>query len=436
MLETWRARIAARLPKGRVAHGIITLTSGTVAAQAITLCAMPIVTRLYTPAQIGVISLFLAFFGFWAGTLSLRYEYALLIAKDDAESHIVHRLAILLVGMMSLLGLPILWGLHRTDALGFGLLPGWAPFAAVPIWLGYGIFMVYRAWALRAGIVKDITHASMARSAANAVTRISLGLVSGGVPALFAAELAGAWSAMLKLARATKRHFSNSKPSRFSRAGLLCVARKFLKFPVFETPSAWIDQLGLALPLPMVAMLQGPTAAGWFGLAKMMVGVPNSQIGRAVADVFQMELANAVAMGDVLRARGLFYKFMRKLALIGLLPLVAVIIFGPLLMSWVFGQAWKEAGYAAAVMAPWLYAALIVSPLSRTLSVLQAQEYKLVYDVVAVVLLVLAFLMARSWQLDFLHLVLAISGAGLLGYIVYAVLLVVVVETWLRRPAS
>jgi len=128
----------------------------------------------------------------------------------------------------------------------------------------------------------------------------------------------------------------------------------------------------------------------------------------------------------------LFFKLMRRLALIGLLPLLVVVVFCPLLMPWVFGDAWREAGYVSAIIAPWLYAALIVSPLSRVLSVLQAQEYKLIYDVSAIVLIVVAFLLAKSRHFSFLDFVAAISLAAFLGYVIYAILIVTVVEMRLR----
>lgn len=428
MRAALRERIAARLPKGRVARGIIMLASGTAVAQAITICAMPIVTRLYTPAQIGVISLFLAFFGFWAATLSLRYEYALLVAKDDAESHVVHRLATMLVVVMSALGMPILWGLHRSGVLGFALLPGWAPFVALPILLGYGLFMVHRSWALRAGMVKQITKASIARSAANAATRVILGLLGGGVPGLFAAEFAGAWGAMVKLARSVRAHFAPSRPLSFPRAALLLVGRRYIKFATLETPSTWVNQLTLTLPVPMIASLFGASEAGWFGLARVMVGIPNAQIGSAIADVFQMELANAVVAGDTRCARSLFYSLLRKLALIGLLPLVAVFVLAPWVVPWIFGKSWSEAGLVAVGIAPWLYASLVVSPLSRALSVLQAQEFKVIYDACAILLLVAAFIVSKARHYTFMYTVLSISAAGFLSYLVYVVVLVVVIE--------
>lgn len=423
-----RERLVTRISANRVARNIVTLASGTAMAQVITICAMPIVTRLYTPAQIGVISLFLAFFGFWSPTLSLRYEYALLIAADDAESHVVRRLAVVLVVVMSALGFPLLWGLQYSGFLGFGLMPGWAPFVATPTLLGYGIFMVYRSWALRAGMVKSITKASIIRSVANAGARVFLGLLGGAVPALFIAEVAGACGAMFNLVRGVNNHFSSTRPVAVLPGEIRRVAGKFIKFPIFETPSAWVDQLGLVLPVPMVAALHGATAAGWFGLARLIAGVPNSQIGGAVADVYQMELASAVAGGEFESARRLFYKLLCKLALFGLPLFCALAVLGPWVVPWVFGSKWHEAGLAIAAIAPWLYSALVISPLSRTLSVLQAQEYKLIYDVCAVVFLVIAFFLAKSFGYSFAGTVFAMSVAGLLGYVVYAVVLVMVVE--------
>lgn len=428
-----RGRLAALVPEGRIARGIITLASGTAMAQVITICAMPLVTRLYTPAQIGIISLFLAFFGFWSPTLSLRYEYALLIATDDAESHVVHRLAVALVVAMSVLGFPLLWGLQYSGVLGFGLLPYWAAFAITPTLLGYGIFMVYRSWALRAGMVASITKASIIRSAANAGTRVFLGLFGGFTLALFLAEVAGAYGAMFKLAKSVSDHFSSARPMTIGCEDLRRVARKYIKFPTFEAPSAWVDQLGSVLPVPMVAALHGPAAAGWFGLARLIAGVPNSQIGGAVADVFQMEFASAVAAGDFGIARGLFYKLLRKLALFGLPAFCLMAVLGPWAVPWIFGNSWSETGLAIAAISPWLFAALLISPLSRALSVLQAQEYKLIYDVCAVLFLAGAFLLAKSYDYPFIDTVLAISVAGLLGFVVYAVVLVAVVELRLKR---
>jgi O-antigen/teichoic acid export membrane protein len=281
-------------PKNPLYRSILLLSGGTAMAQLIGICSLPLVTRLYSPAEIGTMSLFLSFFGFWVTTIALRYEHALIIASDDAESHLVHRLSIILVFLMSLLGMPILWFLQHYKIFQFQLLPVWTPYIAVPILLGYGFFGVYRAWALRAGLVSLISQASIARAGAVAGTKLGFGIVGGGVLGLFVAELAGALFSIHKLIKATKQRFLSSKPPTIGLAQLRQVSLKYVKSPLLDTPSAWMDALAMMLPLPMVASLYGAEAAGWFGLARMVLSLPNAQVGAAVADVFQMSLAEAI----------------------------------------------------------------------------------------------------------------------------------------------
>ena len=421
-------RLAAKLPKNRIVRSVLALTSGTALAQLITIGVMPIVTRLYSPAEIGIISLFQSFFIFWSATLSLRYAYALLVAQDDEESHQVFRLSMIVTILMSLLGLPVLWLLIQFELFGFSLLPDWAVLVGAPVLLGQGVFMVYRAWALRAGLVPAIARASVVRSAANAGTRVGLGFLAWGVPGLFAAEFAGSCVSMLGLARATHRRFANSKPARFHLPDLRSVAYKYRKFALLEAPSAWIDALAMTLPLPMVAMLFGPAEAGWFGLARLIVSAPNSQIGTAVADVFQMELAKAVLERNITHARRVFYQFMRKMALLGLAPLLVIVLTAPWIIPWLFGEQWTQTGHAAALIAPWLYVALIVSPLSRLLSVLQRQEFKLLYDVSAVSLLAGVYFLTSTQDLSFTQFLIALSVANIIGYVIYAAVLIGVME--------
>lgn len=402
-------------------------------AQLIGICSLPFVTRLYTPAEIGIVSLFLSFFGFWVVCIALRYEQVLMIATDDEESHVVHRLATILVLFMSLLGMPVLWLLQQNNVLEFELLPVWTPLIALPICLGYGLFMVNRSWALRAGMVSQISQASIVRAGAIAGTKLGLGVFGGGVVALLAAELAGALISMQRLMQATKLHFATSKPQTISYSQVRQAGFKYAKFPMLDSPSAWLDALAMLLPLPIVASLYGAEAAGWFGLARLVLSLPNAQIGAAVADVFQMSLADAIRDKDPHRARGVFYMLLKKLSLIGLIPLVVSVAVLPWAFPIVFGQGWAPAGPIAASLAPWLYAAFVISPLSRALSVLQAQEWKLFYDATALGLMVGCYFLATNLALNLVEFCLLVSSALAISYLVYALVLYLLVESKLKK---
>jgi O-antigen/teichoic acid export membrane protein len=264
-------------------------------------------------------------------------------------------------------------------------------------------------------------------------TKLGLGVFGGGVVALFVAELAGALSSMRKLMQATKEHFASSKPPSTSYAHLHKAGLKYVKFPTLDAPSAWMDALALVLPLPLVASLYGAEASGWFGLARMVLSLPNAQIGAAVADVFQMSLAEAVRDKDPHRARGVFYMLLKKLSLIGLIPLAISIVVLPWAFPIVFGQQWAPAGTVAAALAPWLYAAFVISPLSRALPVLQAQEWKLFYDFTALGLLIGCYVLASSLALSLIEFCLLVSAANAIGYAVYALVLYLLVESRLKK---
>ena len=428
---SFASRISWLIPKGRAGRSIVALAGGTVMAQVITATALLFVTRLYTPAEIGIISLFLSFFAFWSQLLSWRYEYALFVARDDYESYRVFRLGISLVLAMSALSVPVLYGLIRGNTLGFGLLPIWSPLAGMLIFSGYGIFVLHRIWGLRSGLVRNVNKATVSRAASTAVVRVVLGFAGGGVAGLFAAEFAGAWGATAALHPAVRKHYSASRPAIFWQ-GLLAVMKRYSKFPKYDMPSTIIDQLALTLPIPIIASLYGAQAAGWFGLARMVVALPNAQLGRAVSDVFQMELAQKVRAGDFAAARRLFHTLLRKLSLFGLLPLAGVMILAPIFVPWVFGKPWAEAGIIMACIAPWLYAALVVSPLSGLISVLERQEYKFIYDISTLILIGLVYLAGRQWSLGLIAVVMLLAIANIIGYAIYLLIFLRIISRHLK----
>lgn len=425
-VEVITRRVARIMPTGRIARGFMMLTGGTVVAQVITACAMPIVTRLYTPAQMGVISVFLAFFSFWTSLLSLRYESAVLVAHEDSESYWILRLGALCVVGMSLLAWPVLRILRARDIFGFGLLPTWSAGLAVPILCGYGLFMVLRMWALRGGSTRKIALASVARSLSSALLRVTLGLLGAGVPGLFAAELLGAWGGTGVLYRAGRRPFAAANPGITSWRQLRAVMIRYSNFVKYELPSVAIDNIASAIPVPMLSSLYGAEVAGWFGMARLLVAIPNAQVGRAVGDTFQMELARAIREQRYREAQHLFNRLLLILSLFGLIPLIGFVALGPIMVPYIFGRNWSEMGWIAACMAPWMYAALVVSPLSSLLSVIQVQQYKLIYDISLASLMMMVYYLARMLSFRMHTTIICLSVVGLITYAGYfAVLLFV-----------
>lgn len=412
------ANIRKLIPKNRIGKSLLVLLSGTAAAQAITALSMPFVTRLYTPNMIGEISIYLSFFNFWLTLLTWRYESALLIAEDEEESHHVFRLGALLTFLTGLLAIPVLWGLQSAGILGFDVLPFWAPLVAFFSLLGYGWFMLYRSWLLRLREARVISISSIARSGSNACIRLLAGVLSFGVYGLFFAEIIGSWAALGAVRKKTNNLVNEKKP-KWSKRKIRKVAVKYKKFAQFEMPSVVVDQLAIALPLPIIGMLYGPEAAGWFGLARLLYAIPNSQIGKTAGDVFQMEFGNYIRDGNYVKGEKLFYKFSLGLALVGIVPLVIAIYVAPLLVPYIFGEEWKNMGGIVARMAPWMFMALVVGSMSRALSVLQKQQWKLLYDISTLMVVIILFYISKNSDLGLMEFVSYLSIGMAATYVLY-----------------
>src|SRR5690606_31694831 len=127
---------------------------------------------------------------------------------------------------------------------GFEALPSWAPIICAISVIGYGIYMMYRAWLLRLRNAKLISLSAIARAGANSGTRLVAGLFNLGVYGLFVAEVIGSWAALSLVRTRTKGLLKKQFP-KWEAAPIKMVASRYRKFPLFEMPSSIINQLAI-----------------------------------------------------------------------------------------------------------------------------------------------------------------------------------------------
>lgn len=381
--------------------------------------SLPIISRLYSPSEFGQLTLFLSFFGLLSAILSWRYESAVFIANTEVETHILIRIGKFCILITSFLSTPVLYILITNKIFGFEILPVWLAYIAFPTLLGHGLFLLYRAWVLRSGEVQVIARATVIRSGANAGTKIGIGAIGFTSVGLFIGEALASWLSLTSIMKQSRKMYEKSKPTSISTAELASVAKKYIRFVQFELPSTLLDQLSLALPVVIIASTHGAKAAGWFGLAKLIVAIPNAQIGRAVGDVFQYEVSAKIRLKDFSSARKTFYLYATRLAILAALFCITIVVVLPMLTSFIFGSEWQEMGRIAALIAPWFSVALVVSTLSRVLSIYQRQKYKFVYDLTVFSAFLGVYFVSVFSELGLNNTIILISIVNIIGYIVY-----------------
>lgn len=95
-LERW-------LPRGSFVRNVAVLAGGTAAGQAIVVLASPVLTRLYTPEDFGVLAVYASLLCVLSTVATLRYELAIPLPKRDEDAAALVVLCLVIVLGMSLL---------------------------------------------------------------------------------------------------------------------------------------------------------------------------------------------------------------------------------------------------------------------------------------------------------------------------------------------
>lgn len=420
--------------KSRIIFNVIQLMGGTAIAQLLGAISLPIITRLYSPDEFGLLSVFLSFFSFGVVVLTLRYESALLNSVELSETFKLFYICRFLVFFTSLIvsiGLVVL--IHH-QVLGFEVLPYWSVIIAFLSFMTFGVFMINRAVLLRFGELTIISKGVVGRTVSNVGSKIVLGLFNVSSIGLLFGELLGSITAMFVTRKARsrfhyQRHLASSEPTHTQN--YLSVAVKYRRFPLLELPSSLINQLTLSLPIVFAADLFGAKAAGILGLSRTLYAIPNTQIGGAIADVFQMELSKCLRHErqpeDALR---LLFKFSKFLASIAFLSLLSGIYLVPTLAGPIFGDSWLEVGYTIALMAPWMASSLVASSLGRALLIFERQDLKLVYDLFSLLIVIFSYIITTQLNENLLYFVKVLSFGMFGSYIIYYLLIYYVVHRY------
>lgn len=427
-----RARIAAvlnrspllrglSLREGSTLHSIAALGGGTAAGQVLVVLTAPIITRLYTPSDIGLAGVFMAFVEFAVVGLGLRYELGIVSARSKAEGDWLLAATLMFTFPLSAVAALLMHGLIRLNLLSYGDLAPWSPFLAfVTLALGGG-FQSIRYWLVRRGAYASVSRGLVAQGAGRAVVPVALGSAQLGWLGVIGGEIAGRFLGIATIVAANARALRDAfrlPRSRFRRAALA----RHRKLPAVVLPSTLLETIGGCIPAPLIAWIFGSGPAGEFVLVNRLSWVPVGFIAASVADVFHARAARAYE-SDAASVRGLLRALSLRLGLLGVLIFVPIMLISPVLFGPLLGREWARSGVLMSILAPVSIVALVVSPASRLLLVVNRSELKLIVDVVRLVVPVAVLLILRRLGCGFVPSMIALSATWTLSYLLYFLLL-------------
>lgn len=354
--------------KSELVKSVVLLTSGTVLAQVINMLLTPIITRLFTPFELGELGYFLRWATFVSSIATARYELAIPLPKSKSHGFQIFRLALQISALtlfMLLLGGFIFWistGMERQTIL-FVL-------ALCLASLGISFRMLGTNWSIKTKSFKRISASKITEALGMTGFRIFAGLMGWGIIGLIGATILGIFaSASLFIINYFKE--KKNPDYRKSRRKQHVLMHEYKDFPRVNLPHVLVDTgKDLILAMLMFEFFDSFTF-GSYDHSFRMLKIPLVLIGTSIGQVFFQRSSENFAKKEAI------YPLLKRttilLTIMSIIPFGVVYLFGEELFAMVFGKDWSYSGRISEVIAPWLMVNFVASPISTIPLIIKKQ---------------------------------------------------------------
>jgi O-antigen/teichoic acid export membrane protein len=150
------------------------------------------------------------------------------------------------------------------------------------------------------------------------------------------------------------------------------IAKRYDSFPKVNSFQALSDMFQVSGIVYFLIFFFNQSIVGIYSLTARVLQAPMNLIGSAIAQVFYQQASHMVHSGENLNL--LVKQTIIRNFLIALPVLITLLLFGPSLFSFVFGEKWQSAGIYAQVLSPWIFLDFIRSPISQVPVILGKQK--------------------------------------------------------------
>ena len=404
------------LPKSEFARNVVTLMTGTTIAQAIPIGISPILSRIYSPADFGLLAFYLSIVAIVAVIATGRYEMAIMMPPKDDEDEVrvivfVATVIMLLIALISL-ALVVIFNSQIANMLSRPEISIWLYFVPISVFLT-GSYQILNYLLIRQSKFKQLSINKVCFSAISGPSQVGLGLLGFGALGMLASNIG---SYLITIWMIFKSKDVRDVFKLCGRKEAEYVAAKYVRYPKFDIPATLINIVANQLPLLAIGKYLGLGVLGHYSLMNKTVMAPIGLISNSLLDVFKQR-----ATDDYLKhgnCKDIYLKVLIKLLLLGIVPTCVLALFAPEIFSFVFGKQWHDAGVMAQILAPAYLFNFLVNPLSYTFQIAQRQNLNLFFNILFLIMMSIV-VVAGIRETNQFKFIAYISIVQCINYIIY-----------------
>lgn len=400
-----KARLGTR---GGVVHSVGTLVGGTAFAQALTVLALPALTRLYSPAEFAVLAVYASVLGILSVVACLRLEIAIPLPEDDKDAINLFALSLGFgLAFSALVALLVL--VFGKELAAWLRIPTLAPYLWM-IPLGVAIASAYAStqyWSTRKKKFFRIAKTRMVQAFGGVGVQVGAGAAGLGSVGLLFGHMISSGAGFVGLARDAINH-DRHLLAEISLRSMSRMLSQYSRFPKYSTLEALTNTAGIQLPIILIAAMALGPEAGFVMLATKVMAAPMGLVGGSLAQVYLSHAPGELRAG---RLGQFTSRILLGLLKIGVGPLLFLGLVASPVAGVVLGSGWIRVGELIAWMTPWFIFQLLASPVSMVMHVTGRQGQMLSLTVFGLGVRVGAIWLAYVFNREMLAESYALAGA-------------------------
>jgi len=356
-------------------RNIFVMTIGRVISQVIPVLITPLLTRIYSPEEFGILGVYMAIVSFLAMLSNGRYTHAIVLPKEKEKAQNLVFFSSFLTIIFTLFVFFLLLFLQDQFFSVFNIEPikKYFPILILNI-LFLGLYEPLFVYELRMKKYKKLATNVIIQSLALIIVRIVLGYLGYTDLGLILSYLVGYLVSFLLLVYKIDLKLNFSKLKEDTKS----LMKKYINFPKFTLLSDSLVTLSTSLPNILLNSLFGSDSAGHFALSEKVLGSPIWFVTSSVGDVFRQEASELYRKGKDLRK--LFVKTTKSMFKLGVIPFLLIFLFVPPLIPFILGEVWEPVGSYIRIFSIMYFSSFVVNPVSNMVYIIKKEKYGVLFQ--------------------------------------------------------
>jgi O-antigen/teichoic acid export membrane protein len=338
---------------------VMVLTSGTVLSQVLPIVFFPILSRLYSPYEYGILGIFMSISMLLVVFSSLQLNLAILIPKEDIDAVNILKTGLFLciVASAFCLLLIVFFANSICSFLNIPDLKPWLYLLPITIFFSGGSVQL-TGYLNRIGRFKEIAFSRILVSVFTVFFSLLFGFKHIGAGGLVISYAIGS---LVGFAILCHKYLSAGDLKLITLVQVKTVIGQHKNFPIYTLPTELLSTLSQQLPSYFFSIYSGAQSVGLFSRGRQLLGLPASYLTGAISEVYRQK-ASQYFQHDRQALKKLFIKTTLHLIVVSIVPFSLLLAYSPDIYAFMFGEQWREAGVYSQCLVIMYFVKFVVTP--------------------------------------------------------------------------